>query len=318
MSRGSEETLRRRAGELVEIKDKLSELQRLEAIKTARALALAGLPKRRSPLPHLSRTLRVGADLWLRVSYSTDEGQELPFGQDRFVLAGIQHLAIKQDSPVVLFDRVGHLLKTFGLPEDGRTLRRLRDRFKRISGLAVRLQFGQTLEELEEGVMGEQLFIIRRYSLPTRKRLRSEKAGQLVIQGSHPYGVELSADFWQYLSESSNRLIVPLELLKLFIDRPTGWDYLCFLVARCGAARRPSEVPHEALMSLFRDRDSERDRDIIRRLKSYHSEIMLATDGRLNAELVERGHFPTEGRGRPRKRWALKVGPSRSLFSRSQ
>ena len=256
----------------------------------------------------------MGADLWLRVSYGATEGNELPFGADRFVLAGIQHLAIEQDSPIVLFERVGHLLKTFGLAEDGRTVARLRQRFKRLSGLSVRLLNGRTKEELEEGVEGEQLFIIRKFSLPTRKDLRSEEAGQLTIEGTHPFGVVLSSDFWEYLSDSSNRLLVPLELLKHFIDRPTGWDYLCFLVARCGAARTVSEVPHEALIPLFRDKEGEADRAIIRRLKAYHKEIMSATDGRLQAELIEKGHFPTSGRGRPRKRWVLRVGPSKQLF----
>ena len=62
----------------------------------------------------------MGANMWLRVTYAATEGNELPFGEDRFVLAGIQHLAIEQESPIVLFNRVGHLLQTFGLAEDGR------------------------------------------------------------------------------------------------------------------------------------------------------------------------------------------------------
>lgn len=318
MTKPTSRTLRKRADKVVRIQDRLSEARRIEAIRTARALALAGLPKRRAKKRELSRTLRLGADLWLRVTYATLEDNELPFGEDRFVLAGIQHLAIEQDSPIVLFDRVGHLLSTFGLSEDGRTLARLRQRFKRLAGLSVRLLFGSSEEELDKGVAGEQLFIIRRFSLPTRKDLRTEKAGQLMIEGSHPYGVILSGDFWEYLSETSNRLIIPLELLKLFIDRPTGWDYLCFLIARCGAAKTVSEVPHEALMSLFRDTEAEADREIIRRLQGYHREIMLATGGRLQAELVERGTFPPQGRGRPKKRWALRVGPSQSLLARGK
>jgi len=318
MTKPKIKTIAKRAGRVVELKDYLDESRRIEAIKTARALALAGLPKKRTDKTQLSRTMRIGKEMWLRVTYGATEGNELPFGEDRFVLAGIQHLAIKSDSPIVLFERVGQLLETFGLAEDGHTLALLRQRFKRLSGLSVMLLFGKTEEELEEGVAGEQLFIIRKFALPTRADLRSEKAGQLQLSDVHPYGVVLSGDFWEYLSETSNRLIVPLELLKLFIDRPTGWDYLCFLVARCGAAKRPSEVPHEALMSLFRDSDVEADRAVIRRLLAYHREIMLATGGRLNADLVEKGHFPTTGRGRPKKRWVLKVRPSKSLLSRSK
>ena len=127
----------------------------------------------------------------------------------------------------------------------------------------------------------------------------------------------LSGDFWNHLSESKNRLLVPLELLKLYVDKPTGWDYLCFLAARCGAAKTASKVPHEALVSLFRDTKRQDDRNIIRSLQRYHSEIMRATGGRLNAELIEDGAFPSSG-GRPKKRWALLVRPSQSLFARPQ
>lgn len=302
----------KRVDQVVDIRERLNEKERIEAIRTARALALAGLPKKRSKHSQIERTLRVGSELWLRVVYSTNS-KVLPFGEDRFVLAGIQHLALEADSPIVLFERVGQLLGTFGLSEDGRTLRLLRQRFKRLSGLSVRLLFGRTEEELNEGVAGEQLFIIRRFSLPTRKDLESEKAGQLQLPDSYPYGVILSSDFWEYLAEPSNRLIIPLDLLRLFIDRPTGWDYLCFLVARCGAAQSASEVPHEALVSLFRDSTKEPDRKIIHRLRAYHREIMVATGGRLNAEIVEKGVFKPDGPGRPKKKWCLRVGPSNLL-----
>ena len=125
-----------------------------------------GLPKRRCQTRDLSRTLRVGANLWLRVTYTAQEGHDLPFGEDRFVLAGIQHLALEQDSPTVLFARVGSLLKTFGLSEDGRTVSLLRQRFARLAGLSVRLLFGRSEDELEEHVNAEQIFIIRKYALP--------------------------------------------------------------------------------------------------------------------------------------------------------
>ncbi len=57
-----------RAGKVVGIAEHLDQAEHLEAIRTARALAIAGLPKRRSRSRDLSRTLRVGARLWLRVT----------------------------------------------------------------------------------------------------------------------------------------------------------------------------------------------------------------------------------------------------------
>ncbi len=307
----------RRTGELVSIVDQIEHAKHVEAVQTARALAIAGLPKRRTHARDLSRTLRVGADMWLRVTYTAQEGHDLPFGEDRFVLAGIQHLALKHNSPTVLFDRVGSLLQTFGLNEDGRTVARLRQRFARLAGLSVRLAFGSSEAELKEHVHVEQVFLIQRYALPSRRDLQIEQAGQLTFHRAYTYGVVLSGDFWNHLLKTRNRLVVPLNLLKLYIDKPTGWDYLCFLVARCGAAKTSSRVPHEALVSLFRDTDQQDDRHVIRRLQRYHREIMHATGGRLNADLVEDGAFPSSG-GRPKKRWALIVRPSRSLFALPQ
>jgi len=307
-----------RAGKVVGLSDHLEHSERLEALRMARAVAIAGLPKRRHPLRDLSRTLRLGRNVWLRVTYSASDGGELPFGSDRFVLAGIQHLAIEQNSPIVLFDRVGTLLKKFGLSEGGHTIALLRQRFKRISRLSVSFVFAENEEKLDEELYGEQIFLVRKYSLPSQRDLRSETAGQLTLPGAHPYGVILSDDFWKHLSDPKNRLLVPLELLKLFLDKPTGWDYCCFLCARCGAAQRASKVPHEALISLFRDTESQSDRQIIYKLRHYHKEIVHAVGGRLNAELVQDGYFPTLKPGRPKKRWSLIVRPSQSLFSPTQ
>ena len=159
-----------RVGKVVSIAERIDYAEHFEAVRTARALAIAGLPKRRCQTRDLSRTLRVGANLWLRVTYTAQEGHDLPFGEDRFVLAGIQHLALEQDSPTVLFARVGSLLKTFGLSEDGRTVSLLRQRFARLAGLSVRLLFGCSKDELDEHVNAEQIFIIRKYALPTRTR----------------------------------------------------------------------------------------------------------------------------------------------------
>ena len=168
----STDRILRRISKLAGFAERLEEERRIEVIRLARVLAIAGLPKRQVDASHLSRTLRVGAATWLRVTYSVDEGAPLPYGADRFVLAGIQHLALEQDSRTVLFNRVGELLHTFGLSQNGRTLGLLRQRFKRIAGLSIRLRFGGSLAELDDADVGEQLFIIRRYSLPTGRELR--------------------------------------------------------------------------------------------------------------------------------------------------
>ena len=320
----------KRAHDAVDFRERLetaeSRKRSLETLKMARALALAGLPKRRIKGQTLSRELRLGRTLWLKADYSVSSGDELPFGADRLVLAALQHYAIQQDSPVVTFERVSEVLELFDLDKGGQNLRLLRERFRRLSNLAIRLRFAETQKELQAGKYsrGENLFVIETVALPTRRDLLSEKAGQGLLAMSSPdeiftgpYGVRLASEFWTHLRESTNRLIVPLELLKLFRDRPTGWDYCCFLLTRCGSAKTTSAVPHEALISLFRDKSGEADRHVVRRLQRYHKEIMAATGGRLNAEWFEDAPLPSTG-GRPKKRWGLKVGPSKSVLGRIQ
>lgn len=320
-TRRPDDQAKKRAGLVVEFAETVERStetrERTEALRLARSIALAGLPKKRTKNASLARTLRLGRSSWLRVTYSTREGNELPFGEDRFVLAALQHLALEQGRPTVTFERVGQLLEMFGVLETSQNLRTLRQRFKRLSGLSIALTFGTSEEELDEGAAGEQVFVIRQWQLPTRKQLLAQSDSQMLLplkggKRSTPFGVVLSDDFWNHLQETDNHLIVPLALLKLFLDRPIGWDYLMFLVARCGRARSETVVDHEVLMGLFKDSSKEPERNALRRLQRYHREIMLATNNRLNASLEPMGHFPSTG-GRPRKRWGLRVGPSRQI-----
>lgn len=319
-------SLKRQADCLVRLKEHLeraeAQRERTEALATARAIALAGLPKRRTDSKFLARTLRLGEDLWLRVEYSTSAMGALPYGQDRFVLAGIQHLAVQRDSPVVYFEQVSELLKMFELSTDGRSLHRLRERFGRLSNLSIRLRFAGTEQKLNDAPSGENIFIIKRFSLPTRQELRDElrtislRRHQLPLpglaEGEPPsrYGVLLTADFWQELKEPKNRLLVPLDLMRKFVTQPTGWDYAAFLVYRCTRAKSASVVPHEVLMSLFKDGEKEFDKTTINRLLRYHQQIMDGTNGHLKAELRPAGHSRTGKRGRPKEQWALHVWPS--------
>lgn len=296
-----------------------AEQNRTEAIQIARAIALAGLPKRKTNSRDLVRTLRLGKDLWLRVSYSTGSKGVLPYGEDRFVLAGIQSLALQRYSPVVFFDEVSELLKMFKLSSDGRTLQLLRERFVRLAGLAIRLCFAETEEGLERARAGESSFVIQKYLLPTREELRCERIGAISLprltpdQGKVQYGVVLSPYFWEHLKESKNRLLLPLELMRLFVNQPTGWDYASFLVHRCSRAKTHSVIEHDVLMSLFKDNLKESDNQTINRLLSYHETVNRALSDRLNAKLERVGYFPSTG-GRRKEHWVLKVGPSKPII----
>jgi hypothetical protein len=302
------------------------ECKRTEALVTARAIALAGLPRKKAPVRELSRIIRLGHALWLRVTYQTDVGCILPYGEDRFVLAGIQHLALERRSPLVYFEQVSELLKMFDLSTDGRSLARLRERFKRLANLYIRLRFAETEQGLADASTGDSILMIKSFVLPTRKELRDElraepiRRHQLILPGFEGgeapsrYGVLLSADFWEHLKQPKNHLIVRLDIMKEFVNRPIGWDYAMFLCFRCRWAQTESVVPHEALMAQFKDSLGESDNQTIRRLQGYHDEIMTATAGSLKAELRPAGYFPRSKKGgNIRQRWELWVEPSRPI-----
>lgn len=326
-------TLKRKAEQVVEIAEHLARQEltreRTDALVFARQIALAALPRRPTDEKSLSRDLRLGRDTWVRVTYFTQG--KLPYGQDRVVLAAAQHLALARDSPVVTFQKVGDLLKMFDISEGGGAIRLLRERFQRLSELAVSITFGSSLEELDEKNVTERMLVFRRHLLPSRADLAAVESGQLELptlrtaDGSKPiYGIELSADFWEHLQDQREHLIVPIELLKLFIDAPLGWDYLCFLIARCGRARSSTMVDHTVLMELFGEahkgertpqEQNASERNTIRRLQRYHELIMRATNGNLKATLEKIGYFPKEPgkRGRRRVRWGLRIEPSKPI-----
>ena len=289
--------------------------KRTEALAMGRALALVGLPYRRTSEREISREVRIGRDTWVSVTYSATGKAPLPHGEDRFVMAGIQHLALEQDSPVISFSDAGELLRMFELDSGGAGYRRLRERLRRLRGLKVDISMRSTAEGAENGWSS---LMLNAHRLPTRAQMqaqaRDEAAGQLTIPGSiGPYFVKISEDWWKYLKAGGrNLLLVRLDLLRQFIARPAGWDYLCFLAHRCGSAETESIVPHSVLMNLFK-KGKEPDRNTIERLRHYHEEIMLATGGKLTAslEVVDE----ERGRGRPRKVWGLKVGPSNPLIA---
>lgn len=316
----------KRADQLLEIAGNIdvneAEQARTDAIVSARAVALAGLPLRKTREQSLSRTLRLGQDLWLKVIYSTSPGGVLPYGADRFVLAGIQHFAWVQRNRIVLFEQVGQLLQYFGLDRGGNSYNRLRERFERLADLAIYLRFSETETGLAKASARQQTFVLDKCVLPTREEVRCARIGKvslprLVEDDSDRihYGVILSEYFWKHLQEGKNHLLLHLDIMRQFIDKPTGWDYACYVTDRCLRARRWSVVPHETLISLFKGNPNESDSKTIKRLQKYHSDIMTITGGRLKAILEHNGFFPRSSKGGHRKaRWQLRVGPSTNII----
>lgn len=291
------------------------------AIACARDVAMACLPRKRTDDKVVKKSITFGPDCVVTVKYSVPDDCEMPFGSDRFVFFGIQHLARRSNNPLVRFEKAGQLLDMFGLSDGGREYQLLRERFERLKSLNIEIEThgtrNGTLSPKAKWGMGSRL--IEEWQLPTRGEIEADRAGQgnLLQELDHD-----ASAFWVRLSDSlfnrvqkgnpqENILLLRLDLLKLFKDSPIGWDFCVFLCHRCGSARRTSVVPHDVLMEFFKA-GKEADRKTIERLHKFHAQIRTATNGALNSELVV-VREERKGRGRPRKIWGLKVGPSRNV-----
>ena len=311
---------------VVEIRERIdrehAQQIRTQILGTARAVALSFLPNRPSKARQISRNIRLGSNLWVRVTYTTTaKDVPLPFGMDRCYLHGLLHYAILHDQPLITFDKAGELLDLFQLDHSGRSFKRLRDGLRRIAALHINI----VTTDLPgcSGERGEKIDVIEGWHLPTRDERSKQNAmiDQMSLPGVNgkqdlPHFVRLSEPLMNHLREGGrNILLMRLDLLRHFSNRPIAFDLAMFLAARCGAAASRSVVPHDALMDMFKA-GSEPDRRTIQRLQEYLTEIQEATGAdqhgrpRLNARL-EVISEERKGKGRPRKLWGLVVEPSR-------
>lgn len=317
---------------VVEIRERIdrehAQQIRTQILGTARAVALSFLPNRPSKARQISRNIRLGSNLWVRVTYTTTaKDVPLPFGMDRCYLHGLLHYAILHDQPLITFDKAGELLDLFQLDHSGRSFKRLRDGLRRIAALHINI-VTTDLPGLN-GERGEKIDVIEGWHLPTRDERSKQKSlpdDQLPLPGiaskqDLPHFVRLSEPLMNHLREGGrNILLMRLDLLRHFSNRPIAFDLAMFLAARCGAAASRSVVPHDALMDMFKA-GSEPDRRTIQRLQEYLEEIQQATgtdpngNPRLNARL-DVINEERKGKGRPRKLWGLIVEPSQGLIEK--
>jgi hypothetical protein len=315
--RGNAKTLAQKEGTAfaaaVAIQANAEDETRSDALLTAKDLALACLPKRRIPGGYVARSIRLGLDTWAKVEFISKPG-EMPFGQDRLPMVAVFTRAIESQSPLVEYSSTLEVLRAFGLPEDGRAYSRFRDGFRRISRATVNITYGRTQEEVESGNLGEGMKLIVAWNLPSDHDLKDEAAGLVRLPfGPTGFRVKLSQEFWDYLRQPGNQALAPVEIMRRYQDEPAAWDFAWFVLTRGRHAKTLSAVPHSALMDSFRDA-AEADRDVIRRLAGYLKDLQDAAGGTLNAWLEEGQSIKPEGRGRPRKQWVLKIGPSPSLL----
>ena len=311
----------KKARQIVGIAERIDEERReqlwTDALTCVRDVALACLPRSPTKAKEIKKTITYAPGCEVTVTYSVAGDAQMPYGSDRYVLFGIQHLARLQDSPLVKFEKAGELLDLFGFEDGGQNYRQLRQRFDRLKSLNIEIETQGSAVLNARTKVGLGTRLIEAWALPTRSEIEAERNGQtsLLPADDEQHYVRLSESLFRRLqkgSEDENILLLRLDLLRLFTRNPRGWDFCVFLCHRCGSAKRTSVVPHSFLMEFFKNGPSEADKDTIRALKKIHKQIMEATNGALRSEFVVVGLDRSGGR-RPKKVWGLKVHPSKSV-----
>ena len=312
----------KKAEQALDIADRIEEERQrnlwTDALACARDVALACLPRSPTKEKEIKKTITYAPGCEVTVTYSVTGSAQMPYGSDRYVLLGLQHLARKQNNPHIKFEKAGELLDLFGYEDGGKEYRLLRERFDRLKSLNIEIETKGSAVLNSRTKVGLGTRLIEEWAIPTRSEIKAEQAGQtsLLPVEDPPHYVRISESLFRRLqkgSDDENILLLRLDLLKLFKKNPRGWDFCVFLCHRCGSAKRTSVVPHSFLMEFFKNGKSEPDRVTIAALKVIHEEIMRATGGALKSEFIEVGQV-TKGRGRPKKQWGLQVRPSKTII----
>jgi hypothetical protein len=213
---------------------------RLAVLLQPRPLILSGLPYKPTTRREVTRTARTGAGSWLTVTYlATDDRYGLPFGADRALLAWITTKAFGDGS--VRFSAVAEYFDHFGLHRSGADYRRFRERWQRVSNLALRL----------EETSPDERHVRRLFLVPTSREPLSLDAASTADIGReclryNRHGFDLDPTFWQYLRDT--RVPTPLALLRRFHDQPQAWDFCQLVLFRCYSARSTSVIPWSELL----------------------------------------------------------------------
>jgi hypothetical protein len=199
----------------------------------AKPFLLLGLPFK--PVKGTAHYKRTNLDEVLEITGSTDYG--LPFGEDILVLIWVSTLAVlgMKDGVVprvIEFRRAAEMLKAFGLPLDGKTYRRMQERFLRV--------FYATFFYGRKNSMGRaKLYSVRFFDSVDLWFTRDLQTD--ILPGEEFMNrIVLSEAFARDLEE--HRPPIDLEAVKLWANSPGQLYFYLWLVYRCWVARTESKI----------------------------------------------------------------------------
>lgn len=234
-----------------------------EVIKMAQALILCTLPYRPTEERQVMRSARLSDGSTLRVTFTAGiNGVNMPFGNDRHLMAWLFDKAINSDSAFVTIKSASDYLRETGKARNGDRVKELAARLSRLTGLVIGIERRST--SAKQTVM---LPMIASSNLPNNLtvQLQAENSGQQSIPGlENPFGIQLEERFFQDIKR--HHVAIPRRLWMQLQGQKGGpqlQDLLTFFVYRCYCAQTETVIPWTGLRDQFPQDDSNP-----RRLKS--------------------------------------------------
>ncbi len=227
-----------------------------EVIKMAQALILCTLPYRPTEDRQVVRTARLSDGSTLRVTFTAGiNGIDMPFGNDRHLMAWLFDKAINSDTAFVTIKSASDYLRESGKSRNGDRVKELAARLSRLTGLVIGIE--RRSSGATQTVM---LPMIAASNLPNNLtvQLEAETHGQVSIPGlENPFGIQLEERFFQDIKR--HHVAIPRRLwLQLQGQKggPQLQDLLTFFVYRCYCAQSETVIPWAGLREQFPQDDS--------------------------------------------------------------
>ncbi len=204
----------------------------------------------------------------------------MPFGADRTFLHWCIDKAIKLKSPFVPLERATDFLTEVGHSKSGPNVKRLRDAYRRLSGLTIFVErFGKENSAHESDEDRSLLPIIEDSRVPAS--IQPSRATPI----NGPAGLRFGEKFFKEINR--HHVPFPWEILRKLEQKPQMQDYILFLHWRSYAAKADTTVPWKRLRAQLWHADSNTARIRVRFANAI--KLLKSVWPELNAEATKRG-----------------------------
>lgn len=270
--------------DLSRLREEMNGPEPAQLTQVAKVMVLCGLPYRQTKERTIVRTSRQADGSLITVTFQAMlNNVPLPYGSDRNLFHWATDRSIKSGTPFVPWDTAKEFLADMQQSDGGKNYARLRDSYRRISGLSITVE-RQTANRDQSIIMP----IMERSNLPRLFDTNTLAFPEKNEDQHLPTGILFSNPFFQELSK--HHVPFPWPILRTLARKPQMLDYMMFLHWRTFAARSESLIRWEELRQQMWQEDTHtwrmrhRFEDAIRALKIVFPE--LAAEARSNGLFV--------------------------------